>query len=151
MNRLMLSFALAALPTLAGCTAFASPELTGRWTAKELSIQFEKDSRVTVVTRNGVSRGLYSLDRSQTPVQLVIKTQNEGTGNESVAVYAAEFVGPKFLKLIEKQLFVEGELRERRREEGYLMERAEVLADGATLPAAEQTASFGPREKVENH
>lgn len=150
MNRMMLSLALAAVSTMSGCSAFAPPELTGRWTAKELSIQFEKDNRVTVVTRNGVSRGLYSLDRNQTPVQLVIKTQNEGTGNESVAVYTAEFVGSEFLKLIEKQLLIEGEPRQRRREEGYLLERAETLADGATLPAAEQTAFFTPQQKVED-
>ncbi len=145
MNRVLLSLALAALSASAGCSALAPPELTGRWTAKELSIQFEKDSHVTVVTRNGVSRGLYSLDRDQTPALLVIKTRNEGTGIEAVAVYTAEFVGHQFLKLIEKQLFIEGEPHERRREEGYLMERAEVLADGATLPAAEQSASAAPQ------
>jgi cell division protein ZapA (FtsZ GTPase activity inhibitor) len=145
MNRILFCLALAALSISAGCSALTPPELTGRWTAKELSIQFEKDSRVTVVTRNGVSRGLYSLDRNRTPAQLVIKTQNEGTGIEAVAVYTAEFVGHQFLKLTEKQLFIEGESRERRREEGYLMERAEVLADGATLPAAEQSVSTAPQ------
>ncbi|HTN04502.1 MAG TPA: hypothetical protein VL132_21615 [Planctomycetaceae bacterium] len=144
MNRILWCLALAALSATTGCSAFAPPELTGRWTAKELSIQFEKDNYVTVVTRGGVSRGLYTLDRNQTPAQLVIKTQNEGTGIESVAVYNAEFVGPKFLNLTEKQLYIDGESRTRRREETYLMERAEVLADGATLPAGEQTAAVAP-------
>lgn len=148
MNRIWLSLGLAALTTMAGCSAFAPPELTGRWTAKELSIQFEKDSRVTVVTRGGVSRGLYSLDQNQTPAQLVIKTQHEASGGESVAVYTAEFVGRDFLKLTEKQLLVEGEARTRRREQGHLLERSEMLADGATLPAPSaetQTASAGAR------
>lgn len=148
MNRIWLSLGLAALWTTAGCSAFAPPELTGRWTAKELSIQFEKDSRVTVVTRAGVSRGQYSLDRNQSPPQLIVKTQHEASGSESVAVYTAEFVGRDFLKLIEKQLVVEGEARNRRREQGYLLERSEMLADGATLPvvgAEQQTASAAPR------
>jgi hypothetical protein len=136
MNRIWLSLGLAALWATAGCSAFAPPELTGRWTAKGLSVQFEKDSRVTVVTRNGISRGLYSVDWNQTPAQLVIKTQHEESGGESVAVYAAEFVGRDFLKLTEKQLFIEGVPRTRRREMGYLMERSEMLADGATLSAA---------------
>jgi hypothetical protein len=147
MNRIWLCLSLATLWTAAGCSAFAPPDLAGRWTARELSIQFEKDYRVTIVTRNGVSRGLYSLDRNQTPAQLVIKTQHEESGAESVAVYTAEFVGHDFLKLIEKQRFVESEPRTRRREVGYLMERAETLADGATLPAAvaEQQAAAAPR------
>lgn len=143
MNRIRLHLTLLVLSATAGCSAFAPPDLTGRWTAKELSIQFEKDSRVTVVTRGGVSRGLYSLDTSRSPAKLVIKTRHESSGTDSVSLYTAEFVGREFLKLAEKQNIIDGEPRPRRREQFFLLERAETLADGATLPAtsAEQPAT----------
>lgn len=136
MNRIGTSICLLVLASLSGCSAFAPPDLTGRWTARELSIQFENDGRVTVVTRNGVARGIYTIDSEQSPPQLVVKTRNESSGTESLAVYGAEFVGHKFLQLKEQQSFADGERVTRRREAVHLLERAEVLADGATLPAS---------------